>query len=418
MCAAAFALLAVIQPGSNASEPGPAPDLPAPRLLSPAAGTRVPEPVTFEWSDVAGAAAYTIQIYKAPAPRKPLILDEKVSAPRFTANSLPAGPLWWRVRAIDATGAPGRWSVTRGFEPRPPPLAASVFSITLVPSSVPGGFPAQALVSLTAPAPAGGARVDLSTSEEAAATVPSHVVVTSGEKAVEFKVNTTAVAASRPVQISARSQQITRAATLTVVPPPPPAKLASFGIDPATLAGGGASEGTLMLTDAAPSPSGAVVEVAADDRTLAHVPATVIVPAGQRTAAFEIKTARVTISKSVRITVTAGPERMSAVLTLTAAATMDPLAAPELEHPAEGEALGYADLVWFRWSGVMGAASYTIEVDNSATFASEAMVSQTVPAPGVRIGPFARQDFWWRVRANDQNGAPGRWSVPHRFTVD
>ena len=386
------------------------PDLPAPRLLRPAASASVPEPVTFEWAEVAGAAAYTIQVYHAPAP--PLVIDEKVSAPRFTANSLPAGPLWWRVRAIDATGAPGRWSATRRLEPSPPPLATSVFSISLVPSSVSGGFPAQALITLTAPAPAGGARVDLSTSDEAAATVPSHAVFTSGETAVEFKVKTTAVASNRPVRISARSQQVTRAATLTVVPPAPPAQLASFGLNPATLAGGGTSLGTLTLTDAASSPSGAVMEIAADDGTLADVPATITVPAGQRAGSFEVKTTRVTISKSVRITVAAGPEQRSAVLTLTAAATMDPLAAPELESPAEGEAVAHS-YVWFRWSTVMGAASYTIEVDNSATFTSEALVTQTIPAPEAHIGPLVGA-LWWRVRANDENGAPGLWSAPRR----
>lgn len=407
-------LFAVSQPASNAAQAGSDSGLPAPKLIRPSANARVPEPVTFEWTDVAGATGYTLQVYRASTSGSPPVIDENTGAPRFTVNALPSGPLWWRVRAVGADGVPGRWSGRRRFEPSPPPLARSVFSIALTPSSVPGGLPGQALLTLTAPAPAGGARVDLSTSDDSAARVPSHAVFTSGEKTVGFNISTTAVSANRTVQIFAKSEQSTRTTNLTVVPPPPPARLASFGLSPATLPAGGKSVGTLLLTDAAPPPSGVVVQVASDDHSLADVPASVTVPSGQRTGSFEVKTTSVTISKSVRITVSSGSERMSAVLTLAAAATLAPLAAPVPQSPAEGEVVRES-YVWFQWSDVMGAASYTIEVDDSITFDSDSLVTRTIPAPGVNIGPLAGDASWWRVRANDENGAPGRWSAPRRL---
>lgn len=410
------AVLALL--GMNLAAASSAADLAAPRLLRPAANASVIEPITFQWSEVTGAAAYSLQIRNARASAGRVVVSEKVAGPRFTAGALPAQPLWWRVRAVDASGAPGPWSAARRFEPRSPPPAASVFAITLTPPAVSGGSPSEGLVTLTTPAPEGGATVSLATSDTSTATVPHHVVIAAGLKSAAFSVKTAPVPEKRLVRISAESLEATRTVTLTVTPPPPPAQLASLTLNPATLAGGRASQGTVMLTEAAPAPKGVVVQLAADNETLADVPAAVTVSAGQRAATFAVKTARVTLSKSVTITAALGGVTKSAALRLTGSATLGPLAAPALARPAERQRVGHADPVLFGWSGVAGAVSYTIQVDRASTFATEALVTRTVPASEVRVGPFASQAFWWRVRANDAYGVPGRWSPARPFSVD
>jgi hypothetical protein len=402
----------------NLARASSAADLAAPRLLRPTQFAGVTEPILFQWTEVTGAAAYIFQIRNRATDAGQALVNERVTEPRFTASSLPAGALWWRVRAVDSSGAFGPWSLPRPLDTRPPPLAASVFAVTLTPLAVSGGSSSEGLVTLPTPAPAEGATVSLSSSDDSAATVPRHVVVVGGAKSAGFTVKTAPVEEKRLVRISAGSREVTRTANLTVSPPPPPAYLAGLALNPVTLAGGNATQGTVTLTEPAPAPQGVVVQLATEDESLADVPGSVKVPAGERAISFAVKTARVTLPKSVIISAALGEVTKSAALRLTGSATLGPLPAPVLLRPAERQRVGRSEPVLFDWTGVIGAASYTIQVDTSSTFATAALVTRTVPASVVRVGPFARQGFWWRVRANDAYGVPGRWSPPHPFSVE
>src|SRR5882672_8826613 len=83
-----------------------------------------------------------------------------------------------------------------------PPLP-TVSSMTLNPTSVVGGTQSSAgTVTLSGPAPAGGAQVALSSSN-GAASVPSSVTLPTGTSRATFPVNTSAVTSSTPVTISA-----------------------------------------------------------------------------------------------------------------------------------------------------------------------------------------------------------------------
>ena len=83
----------------------------------------------------------------------------------------------------------------------PPP---GVTAVTLSPAQVQGGNPTtQNTVTLSGPAPAGGAVVMLS-SNNAAATVPNTVTVAAGATvSPAFTINTTAVSSTANVTISA-----------------------------------------------------------------------------------------------------------------------------------------------------------------------------------------------------------------------
>ncbi len=107
---AASATLTVTPPSS-----GP---LAAPTLLSPANDARFSagQAIAFDWTDVTGAAFYTIQIDDSDTFTAPLTVSQTVAQSATTISGLPAQRLWWRVRANDASGNPGAWSAVRRFE--------------------------------------------------------------------------------------------------------------------------------------------------------------------------------------------------------------------------------------------------------------------------------------------------------------
>lgn len=92
--------------------------LPAPSLLSPASDARFNsgQTIVFDWSDVAGAASYTIQIDDQDTFSSPIV-NQTVTASTYS-TTLPTTRMWWRVRAVNATGSPGAWSSSRRFELR------------------------------------------------------------------------------------------------------------------------------------------------------------------------------------------------------------------------------------------------------------------------------------------------------------
>ena len=91
--------------------------LPAPSLLTPAAEARFTpgSNITFDWTDVTGAASYTIQIDDQDSFSSPVV-DQTVTTSQFSSSTLPTATMWFRARANEASGAPGAWSAIRRFE--------------------------------------------------------------------------------------------------------------------------------------------------------------------------------------------------------------------------------------------------------------------------------------------------------------
>ncbi len=87
----------------------PSGPLPAPVLEFPANGATVTagQQVSFFWQPVTGAASYELQVANSATFTPPLVLDRRSPATRSTTSTLPAGSLFWRVRAMDSTGIPG-----------------------------------------------------------------------------------------------------------------------------------------------------------------------------------------------------------------------------------------------------------------------------------------------------------------------
>ncbi len=307
----------------NPSAPTPPPTPAAPALLSPAADARVGQPITFDWSDVANATSYEIQIDDSNNFTAPLTLSQTVSVSQATITGLPAQKLFWRVRAFNSAGVAGPFSASRRFTAgavSTPPAAASLSAVNVSPSSVVGGNTAQGTVTLTSGAPSGGALVSLSSANASVAAVPASVTVAAGASSVTFNVTTSTVTANTSVVITATYSGTSRTTTLTVTPAstPPP--------------------------------------------------------------------------------------------------STNPLPAPSLLSPAADARFSPGTSINFDWTDVSGAASYTIQIDDSDTFSSP-LVNQNTTASQFTISTLPTVRMWWRVRANSASGTPGNWSAARRFEV-
>ena len=99
--------------------PGTSGTLAAPTLLAPASDARfaVGQTIIFDWSDVDGAASYTIQIDDQSDFSSPTV-SQTVTASAYSTATLPVARHWFRVRANAAAGTPGAWSAARRFEVR------------------------------------------------------------------------------------------------------------------------------------------------------------------------------------------------------------------------------------------------------------------------------------------------------------
>lgn len=92
--------------------------------------------------------------------------------------------------ATSATATLSGCTVSQPPPPPPPPTPPTLSSLSVSPTDVVGGNPATGAVSLSAPAPAGGLTVDLSSDNTVAATVPASITVSAGSRSATFTVTT------------------------------------------------------------------------------------------------------------------------------------------------------------------------------------------------------------------------------------
>ncbi len=384
--------------------------LAAPTLQSPSNGaTGVAQPVAFNWTDVANAVDYEIQIDNTSTISAPFVANQTVNVSQASIGGLPAQQLWWRVRARNAAGVFGPFSSTRRFTPVATTTTPSLSTVAVSPTSVVGGASATGTVTLTAAAPTGGAVVALTSSNTVAA-VPASVTVAAGATSATFTATTTAVAASTAVTLTAAYSGVSRTATLTVNPP---ASLTALGLAPSSLVGGASSTGTVTLSSAAPT--GGLVVTLTSSNAAAVVPASVTVPAAATTATFTTTTSTVTAQTAVTITAAASGVSRTATLTVNPAST-GTLVAPSLISPSDDARFNAGQTITFDWSDVAGAATYIIQIDDQDTFPSP-IVSQSVTTSTYSTNTLPTTRMWWRVRAVDASGNPGAWSSSRRFEL-
>jgi hypothetical protein len=296
----------------------------------------------------------------------------------------------------------------------PPAPAPALTAVSVNQASVAGGTSTRGTVTLSAVAPSGGVVVSLS-SDSSAATVPGSVNVPGGATSATFTITTSAVSASTAVTITGSLGGASRTATLTVTPAPPPAPSAPSLLSPASQATV-AQPITFDWTDVA---SAATYEIQIDDSSGFTAPLTLGQTVSVSTATISGLPAQ-PLWWRVRGVSAAGVNgafSASRAFTVQAAGGTGPLPAPSLLAPAADARFLPGQAIPFDWSDVAGAATYTIQIDDSSSFSAPLVLEQTVTASQLGTSALPTQRMWWRVRASDASGSPGNWSGARRFEV-
>jgi hypothetical protein len=185
-------------------------------------------------------------------------------------------------------------------------------SLTLKKPVVAGCKPVVGTVTLSAPAPAGGAVVTLSETL-ASGSAPASVTIPAGATSKTFKVTTAARADSEAGTVSAAYGGTTLITPLTIRP----MSVLSIPITPTTLVGGGISSGVVKLEcKAAPGPI--LVEFGSTLPAVAGMTVpNVLIPAGVQTAPVTVATSPVAKTTKPKITATANGLTKTKTLTVT-----------------------------------------------------------------------------------------------------
>src|SRR5262249_26428388 len=186
-------------------------------------------------------------------------------------------------------------------------LAPSLASLSIANSAILGGNTTTATVTLTGPAPTGGALVRLSGSMEGQVVTPQNVTVPAGSTTATFIITAPQVNTPHYVLIQgAYGTSAGNQAQLLEIDPNPSGTptLFAMGINPSSVIGGISVTGTVQLV--MPAPAGGAAVALSSDNAAAQVPATVTVAPGNSANSFAITTSPVTTATGANITATAG----------------------------------------------------------------------------------------------------------------
>ena len=227
--------------------------------------------------------------------------------------------------AFEGYHAPATWLNLLPAGSATPP--ASLSSLTLASAGILGEGTTTGTVTLTSPAPAGGALVPLSGSMEGQVVTPQSVTVPAGSMSANFTITAPQVNAPRYVLIQGSyGTSGGMQATLLEIDPGPPGSsvLFALGVNPMGLIGGTSTRGTVSTVMLAPAGGGAVT-LTSDNPSIVQVPPTVAIPAGNSANSFTITTSRVLVGTTVRIDATAGGVTRSQFLNLAPDPNAPPL---------------------------------------------------------------------------------------------
>lgn len=177
---------------------------------------------------------------------------------------------------------------------------ANLVSLTVTPSTVLGSKPATGKVTLTAPAPAVGAKVTL-TDTLAGATVPTSVTIPAGATYKTFTITTTLVSTLQSGTVSANYNGITKSVAFKVRP----IGVASLTATPNPVVGPNKATGTVTLELPA-APGNITVTLSSNNPSVASPAVTsIVIPAGVKSKTFTVNTADVLSPGSATLKATA-----------------------------------------------------------------------------------------------------------------
>ncbi len=282
------------------------------------AGTNSTGTVTIASSAPSGGNEVLISLSQNPPCSLPVILPYTVTVPAWkTSVSFTVGTTSTTTSCTAPIYAQsGGATVSANFTVKPGSSSGpTVSSVSLNPASVQGGSNSQGTVTLSSAAPSGGSVVSLSSSS-LSASVPGSVTVAAGSTSAAFTVTTTTVTTTTTAVITAALGSSSQQASLTITPASGSVSLSALSLSPTSVSGGNSSTGTVTLSAAAPS-GGATVSLSSSNTSVATVPSSVTVQAGQTRTSFTVRTQRVSSNTSVVISATYAGTTKTATLTVT-----------------------------------------------------------------------------------------------------
>jgi hypothetical protein len=217
---------------------------------------------------------------------------------------------------ISATsGAPDETPATATLTVRATELKVSKLSLS--PNSVLAGAASTGTLTMTRPAPIGGAEVFL-TSTSAIVSVPASVVIPAGATSATFTATTRADSTAFDIvtiRTSFNGNDFGPTGQLTVWPAGTAQAVTALSLNPTSIVGPASATGTVTMRYAPPSEA-VTVTLASSNTTVAQVPPAVSVPAGANQASFTVATSEVSGSTASTISASFGSSTQSASITV------------------------------------------------------------------------------------------------------
>lgn len=175
-------------------------------------------------------------------------------------------------------------------------------------------------VTLSGPASAGGAIVQI-TSSQAAITVPSTITVAANSKSAAFTANIGSAAAAGTATLSASLNGITQSTTLQVLTSTPTPSLSYLSCAQSSISPSGSDTCDVGLTGAAPT-GGLVIQLTSSSAALA-LPSSVSVAAGATSATFIVSAASSATTGTITLTASlAGSSKLTSLQVVAPASAL------------------------------------------------------------------------------------------------
>ncbi|WP_156023343.1 hypothetical protein [Terracoccus sp. 273MFTsu3.1] len=285
-----------------------------------------------------------------------------------------------RVKIDSGYGAESYRSPSLWLTVAPPGTVppAALASLALTSASIAGGATTTGTVTLTGPAPTGGATIRLSGSMEGQVVTPPSVTVPAGSTSATFTITAPSVPATYYVLIQAGLGFTagTQARLLEIRPGSTAPTLAGFSVSPTDIVSGTSTQGIVELVTSAPAGGGTVTLTSSNPAVL-QVPATVSVPAGNNSTSFAITTTATSAFTTVQVDASAGGVTRSAFINLAAGPTAPSLVSLSIAPASVTGGSNATGTVALSSAAPSAGSSVTLATGNS----SAAQVPPTVSVP-------------------------------------
>ncbi len=275
-----------------------------------------------------------------------------------------------RVRIDSGDGAESYRSPSLWLTVAPPGSStpAALKSLALTSATVAGGATTTGTVTLTAPAPSGGATVRLSGSMEGQVVTPPNVTVPAGSTTASFTITAPTVPATYYVLIQASLgfSAGAQAQLLTIRPGSTAPTLLGFSVSPTDIVSGASTQGIVQLVTTAPA-GGGVVTLTSSNPALLQVPPTVTVAAGNNSTSFAITTTATATFTTVQVDASAGGVTRSAFVNLAAGPTAPTLVSLAISPASVTGGTSATGTVALSSAAPAGGVSITLATGNPST---------------------------------------------------